>query len=65
MVCSNKNISDYFEEKNIFELKNETNLEEYINIKKKSSKKCINRASLENGYPTDNPMACKSGDVIN
>lgn len=65
LVCSNKNISDYFEEKNIFELKNETNLEEYINIKKKSSKKCINRASLENGYPTDNPMACKSGDVIN
>ena len=40
-------------------------LQDYLAYKNNSKKICINRASLENGIPTSEPMACKSGDTIN
>ena len=50
---------------NITELKNEINFKNYFLMKNISDKICIERASLENGLPSENPMACKSGDIIN
>ena len=48
----------------ITKLKDKINLEEYISSINNSQKICINRASLENGIPTSEPMICKSGDSI-
>lgn len=67
LVCTNKNIIKLINNsiaKNISELKNDSLIDEYISIKNKSKKVCVQRASLENGLPTDDAMACKSGDVI-
>ena len=68
LVCFNQNISNIINNtvtNNITELKNNINVDEYISIKNTNNKICINRASLENGLPTNDPMACKSGDTIN
>ena len=45
-------------------LNSKMNLDEYISSINNSYKICINRASLENGIPTSEPMSCKSGDTI-
>lgn len=68
LVCSNKNITNIIGNmvtNNISELKNNITFDEYISIKNESNKICIDRASLENGLPTNDAMACKSGDTIN
>ena len=71
LVCDNDNLSDIINNltfSNITELNNLSNyisFEEYMSIKLDNKKKCIQRASLENGLPTENPMSCKSGDTIN
>lgn len=68
LTCTNFDIINRIQNaniSNITELKNEINSKNYILMKNFSNKKCIGRASLENGLPTDNPMACKSGDTIN
>ena len=68
LVCLNNNITNLInntEANNITELKNNINFDEYISLKNESNKICIDRASLENGLPTNDPMACKSGDSIN
>ena len=68
LVCVNYDIINRIKEtktNNITELKKEIDSEKYFLLKKNSDKKCIGRASLENGLPTENPMACQSGDTIN
>ena len=68
LVCVNYDIIDRIKKleiSNITELKNEINFEKYFLLKNNSYKKCIERASLDNGLPTENPMACQSGDTIN
>ena len=67
LVCSDKSIIDIMNNltlNNITELKEIINYEDYMSNKNKN-KICIERSSLENGIPTDEPMACKSGDTIN
>ena len=49
----------------ITKLRNNLSFEEYLSIKQNNKKKCVNRASISNGFPTSNPMVCKSGDSIN
>ena len=39
-------------------------LEEYLSYKNNTQKICINRSSIENGLPSSEPMACKSGDSM-
>ena len=68
LVCTNKQIIDMInntKSKNISELKNEILYENYTSTKKNNKKRCIQYSSLENGLPTTEPMACKSGDSIN
>jgi len=71
LVCANRLITDIVNElnityniSNITELKEKINFTEYILDKNSINKTCVRRASLENGLPTTNPMACKSGDTI-
>ena len=68
LVCSNKSIIDMINNltfNNISELKEKIKYDDYISNKKDKYKACIEKASLENGIPTEDSMACKSGDTIN
>ena len=58
------NLMNKYEIDDITKLKDKINLEEYISSINNSQKICINRASLENGIPTSEPMICKSGDLM-
>ena len=55
---NNNNIS------NALEIKNKINLNDYISFKKNFTKICMKRAELDNGFPTSDPMVCKSGDSM-
>jgi hypothetical protein len=48
----------------ITKLKDVISLEEYLSYKNNSKKICINRASIKNGFPSSDPMACTSGDSM-
>ena len=48
----------------ITELKEHIDLDAYQTSINNSRKICINRSSLENGIPTSDPMACKSGNSM-
>jgi hypothetical protein len=68
LVCDNKNltdiINDAIKEDNITILKDNITFKEYISMVSRDEKICIQRATLENGSPTQNPMSCISGDII-
>ena len=49
---------------NISEISNKIDFENYISTKNNNTKICIERATLDNGLPTSDPMLCKSGDSI-
>ena len=71
LVCANSssynviNLMNKYNIDDITKLKDNINFEEYISAINNSQKICVNRASLENGIPTSEPMACKSGDSMN
>ena len=48
----------------ITKLNQNISFDEYLSFKNNTQKICINRASLENGLPSSEPMACISGDTI-
>ena len=70
LICAESYIYDLINLMNKYNIDditklNETiTLEEYISSKNNSQKICINRAFLENGYPTSDPMICESGDSM-
>ena len=71
LVCSENQIYDIMNNlnegniSNINELREKINETEYIFAKNNESNKiCVEAASFENGMPTSNAMACKSGDII-
>lgn len=71
LVCGDKysfdvdNLMKQYGINDIMKLNESITLQEYLTYKNSSKKICINRASLENGIPSSEPMACKSGDTIN
>ena len=68
LVCINQNLVDIINNStsnNISDLKYEIFVDEYNLIKNENNKICIERASLENGLPANDAMACISGDIIN
>ena len=70
LICVNSsmyNIINLLNQNNIDDITtlNDTiSLEEYLSYKNNSQKICINRSSIENGLPSSDPMACKSGDSM-
>ena len=70
LICANSSIYDIYDLitsyniSNINGIKDIINFENYTLIKKNSTKICIERAILANGFPTSDPMICKSGDAI-
>lgn len=70
LICGNSyiyNLLDLIKSYNIIDiaqLKNVINFEKYNLTKQNTSKICIERALLDNGFPTSDPMICKSGDAI-
>ena len=70
LICVNSsiyNIINMLNQNNIDDITklNDTiTLEEYLSYKNNSQKICINRSSIENGLPSSDPMACKSGDSM-
>ena len=70
LVCVNSsiyNIINLINSRNIsnaLEIKNIINLAGYLLLKKDDNKICMKRAELDNGFPTSEPMACKSGDSM-
>lgn len=74
LVCDNKNLTDTIidtiKDNNLTKLMDNMTynenitFKEYISLVLTDKKICIDRASLENGSPTQNPMSCKSGETI-
>lgn len=70
LVCLNKKVIETINDTNINSLDELNNsyskyFDNYISIKNDSKYNiCIQRASLDNGLPASNPMACKSGDTM-
>lgn len=71
LVCSDSyvyEVINYMNKNNIHDitkLNESINLEEYLSFKKNNKKICVNISSIDNGFPSSNPMPCKSGDSIN
>ena len=71
LVCANSSIYDIMNLinsnniSNALEIKNKINLNDYISLKKNFTKICMKRAILDNGIPTSDSMACKSGESMN
>ena len=70
LICGNSSIYEIINLMNknniddITKLKDIISLEEYLLYQNNSQKICINRSSIENGLPSSEPMACKSGDSM-
>lgn len=71
LICANSSIYQIYDLmkknniNNIKELTNVIDFENYILLKQNDTKICIERAILDNGFPTSDSMVCKSGDSIN
>ena len=59
------NLMNRYNIDDITQLNQNISLDEYLSFQNNTNKICINRASLENGLPSSEPMACISGDTIN
>ena len=70
LVCANSSIYEIMNFinnnniSNVLEIKNKINFNDYILFKKNFTKICMKRAELDNGFPTSEPMVCKSGDSM-
>ena len=70
LICVNSSIYEIINLMNknniddITKLNDFISLEEYLLYQNNSQKICINRSSIENGFPSSDPMACKSGDSM-
>ena len=70
LICVNSSIYEIINLMNnnhiddITKLKDIISLEEYLSYQNNSQKKCINRSSIKNGFPSSDPMACISGDSM-
>ena len=70
LVCGNYSIYNFLnlinnnKITNIAEINKRIDFEKYILTKKNNTKVCIERSFLDNGFPTSDPMICKSGDSI-